>query len=205
MKIAVTAFEPFGGEKVNPSQQVLDRIGVVTDGVKVVKKVLPVSYVSAEKELLTLLREEDPDMVLCMGQAGGRAAPSFEKIAVNYDEADIPDNDGLKRSGAVIRPDGPAAYFSNLPLKKMVDNIHKENMPAYISWDAGRFICNHVFYCLMEWIHGSKPGALGGFLHLPYSTAQAAAFASRPSMSLDDMAAVAVMGLKSALGAETGE
>ncbi len=204
MKILLTGFQPFGGELQNPSAEAVSLVPDTIAGAEVVKAVLPVSYAAAETMLISLLDTIRPALALCTGQAGGRPVPMFEMLAVNIDESESPDNDGAVRCGTSVTDGGVQAYFSNLPVRAMTEGAHAAGLPCAVSWDAGRFVCNHVFYRLMEWIESGGNVAAGGFLHLPYSCGQVAGKKAAPCMNLNDMALVISAALETAAARMTG-
>jgi pyroglutamyl-peptidase len=153
--VLVTGFEPFGEHATNPSALVAKSF----DGV-----VLPVSYARAADVLRNAIDEADPDIVLCFGLADGDTAISVERFAHNLDEADVVDNEGANGSGAEIDPAGPLAYRSTLPVDEIVAALRAENIPATASRDAGGYLCNHIFYVLMQTL---GPNQIGGFVHVP--------------------------------------
>lgn len=155
MRALVTGFEPWAEHAVNPSQLIAEAL----DGV-----VLPVSYARAADTLRAALDERDPEVVVCFGLAAGDTKISVERFAHNLDEADGVDNDGAAGSGAEIDPAGPLALRSTLPVDQIVAALREADIPAGVSRDAGGYMCNHVFYALMQAL---KPGCLGGFVHVP--------------------------------------
>ena len=180
MTVLVTGFEPFGGSDVNPSQQLVEAL----DGVE--KTLLPVSYARAADELRRAVRETQPDVVLCFGQADGRTGISIERFAHNLDEASTADNDAAPGSGTAIDPAGPAAYVSTLPVDELVEALRAEGIPAAPSRDAGGFLCNHVFYVLMRVLAEELPDAVGGFVHVPLLPEQTLG-RDAPSMPLETL------------------
>ena len=167
-RVLATGFEPFGGSSVNPSQQLVEAL----DGV-VLTALLPVSYERAAAALRDAVREAEPDVVLCFGQADGRTGISIERFAHNLDEATTTDNEAAAGSGAAIDPAGPAAYPSSLPVDDLVAALRADGIPAAPSRDAGGFLCNHVFYVLMGLLEAERPEAIGGFVHVPLLPEQA--------------------------------
>ncbi len=167
-RVLVTGFEPFAGSTVNPSLELVDALDDT-----VAKAHLPVSYARAGSELRRAVREVEPDVVVCFGQADGRTGVSIERFAHNLDEASTTDNDAAAGSGTAIDPAGPAAYPSTLPVDEIVSALHAEGIPAAPSRDAGGFLCNHVFYVLMGVLASERPRAIGGFVHVPLLPEQA--------------------------------
>lgn len=155
MRVLVTGFEPFGEHATNPSALLAKSF----DGV-----VLPVSYARAADALRAAIDDADPDIVLCFGLADGDTAISVERFAHNIEEADVVDNDGARGSGAEIDPAGPLALRSTLPVDEIVAALRDDGLPASVSRDAGGYLCNHVFYVLMQTL---DPKRIGGFIHVP--------------------------------------
>ena len=183
MKLLLTAFEPFGGERVNPTMEILKGLSPRAD---VLRAVLPVTFAGAEAALTALIDGERPDIVLCLGQAGGRDRLTLERVALNLDDASIPDNAGAMPQDVPIRPDGENALFSTLPIKRLVRRVQEAGVPAAISNTAGTFVCNHVLYTAL-WLGKTRcPELRAGFLHVPYLPEQAAAN-GKPGMELSGM------------------
>ena len=191
MKILVTGFEPFGGESRNPAAEILKALPSVIGGAEIKKLLLPVVRWDAPNHLERIAGFEDPDVILSLGQAGGRAGVSVERVAVNLDDYRIPDNAGNQPQDEPIDPSGPDAYLCTLPVKKMVDAIREEGIPAEVSLSAGAFVCNHVFYCANRWMAGQGRGGKAGFIHIPYLPEQVTDKPNMPSMSLH-LSAIAV-------------
>jgi pyroglutamyl-peptidase len=191
--ILVTGFEPFGGETRNPSQEIAQALaGRVIAGRRVVGGVLPCVYGASVAELKRLLRVHRPILVVCVGQAGGRADITPERIAINVDDARIPDNAGAQPVDRPIVRGGPAAYWSSLPIKAIVVALRARSIPASVSQTAGTFVCNHVFYGLMHTLR-RRTGVRGGFIHVPFLPGQAKhGEASLPLATMVEAVAVAV-------------
>ena len=180
--VLLTGFSPFGGETINPSWDAVAALdGYRVRGHRVVARQLPVTFGESLKALRTALRETSPSLVICIGQAGGRAQLSLERIAINVDDARIPDNAGQQPIDTPIVESGPAAYFSTLPIKAMMAGLREGGFPTEISQTAGTYVCNHVFYGLMHALR-NKRSVRGGFIHIPYSPAQAAAHPGAASL-----------------------
>jgi pyroglutamyl-peptidase len=185
--LLLTGFEPFGGETVNPSWQVAQALhGTQLHGVPVVALQLPCVFGQALTVLREALQQWQPQVVLALGQAGGRCDLSLERVAINVDDARISDNAGAQPVDLPVVPGGPAAYFATLPIKAMVAALRAAGFPASVSQTAGTFVCNHVFYGLMHVLHGpaGEGGARGGFMHLPLLPEQAARHPGQPSLPL---------------------
>lgn len=188
-QVLVTGFEPFSGSSVNPSQQLVEALSG-----DLAKAVLPVSYAQAADELRRAVREAEPDVVICFGQADGRTGISIERFAHNLDEAATNDNDAVAGSGTAIDAAGSIAYPSTLPVDEIVTALRAEGIPAAPSRDAGGFLCNHVFYVLMRLLEEERPQAIGGFVHVPLLPEQALEtdVASMPLATLVRAAQVAI-------------
>ena len=192
--ILLTGFEPFGGEHVNPSWQVAQALhGSVIDSLPVRALQLPCVFGAAPAALATALRQR-PVLVLCLGQAGGRRGFSLERVAINVDDARIPDNRGQQPIDLPVVLGGAAAHFSSLPIKAIVAALQHAGWPAEVSQTAGTYVCNHVFYALMQALRRRR-GVRGGFMHLPLTPDQAGAAAGQPSLPL----AVQIDGVRVAL------
>ncbi len=188
MKVLITGFAPFGGEAVNPSYQAVEKIGDI-EGVEIIKAELSVVFGKASDEIKALTREHNPAIVIAVGQSGGRFGVTPERIAINVDDARIPDNDGNQPVDQTIMEGGSPAYFSTLPIKAMVEGIKEAGIPASVSNTAGTYVCNHIAYHLghlNETEFGGK--LLCGFIHVPYATYQVTAKPNMPSMNVDDIA-----------------
>ena len=187
-RILLTGFEPFGGDQINPSWEIAKALnGQKIAGVNIIARMLPCVFGEALKVLQQSIDEVNPDLVLALGQAGGRSDFSIERIAINIDDARIADNAGAQPIDQPVVNGAPAAYFSTLPIKTMVAGLRAAGHPASVSQTAGTFVCNHVFFGLQHALHGS--GVRSGFMHLPLLPAQAARLAGQPSMALDQMLA----------------
>jgi pyroglutamyl-peptidase len=195
--VLVTGFEPFGGEAMNPSEEIARNLhGCVIAGHAVVGAELPCVFGEANAELRRLLKAHRPVLVICVGQAGGRAAITPERVAINVDDARIADNAGVQPTDRAIVRGGPAAYFSTLPVKAIVAALRADGVPAEVSQTAGTFVCNHVFYGLMHALR-SKRGVRGGFMHVPFLPEQAKT--GQPSLSLETMVAAVSRAVETAL------
>ena len=184
--ILLTGFEPFGGESINPSWQLAQALdGEVIAGHRVVTVCLPCVFGMSLEVLHAAIAKYQPQLVLALGQGSDRSQLSLERVAINIDDARIPDNAGAQPVDAVIINDAATAYFSTLPIKAMLTALRDAGIPAEISQTAGTFVCNHVFYGLMHAL-ADQPGVRGGFLHVPYLPEQAALHPGAPSLALAD-------------------
>lgn len=172
--VLLTGFEPFGGETINPSWLAASALhGSRIAGHRVVAVQLPTAFDASLKALRRALREHVPARVIAVGQAGGREQMSLERVAINLIDARIPDNTGVRPIDLPVVDGGPDAYFATLPLKALLHALHNRGVPAVISYTAGTYVCNYVFYALMHALR-AKPRVLGGFVHVPYLPEQAA-------------------------------
>ena len=168
MAILVTAFAPFGGDARNASQEVLIALPETLGGVRLEKRLLPVSFCGATVIALGAASSLRPEAMVCLGQAGGRDAVTPERVALNLMDAAISDNDGFQPVDEPIFPDGPAAYFSTLPVKAMVEAMQRLAVPARLSDTAGTYVCNCLMYAMLHRMR--EPPC--GFIHVPYLTEQ---------------------------------
>ncbi|HIE1059167.1 TPA: pyroglutamyl-peptidase I [Serratia marcescens] len=182
-KVLITGFEPFGGERLNPSWEVVKQLNdMELVGTRIVARQLPCVFGAALEALNAAIDEVQPVMVLAVGQAGGRTDITIERVAINVDDARIPDNQGQQPVDEPIVAGGPAAYFSTLPIKAMVSSMREAGIPAAVSQTAGTYVCNHVMYGLLHRLSGQRE-VKGGFIHIPYLPEQAAAHPGSPSMA----------------------
>ncbi|HVU23678.1 MAG TPA: pyroglutamyl-peptidase I, partial [Opitutus sp.] len=164
----ITGFEPFGGDSLNPSQEIARALhGAMIAGHRVTGALLPCVFGAALEELRLQLATVKPVLTICLGLAGGRKAITPERVAINVDDARIPDNAGAQPVDRPIVRGGPAAYWSTLPVKAIVAALQERGLPAEVSQSAGTFVCNHVFYGLMHEIARHRPALRGGFVHVP--------------------------------------
>ena len=180
-KVLLTGFEPFGTASSNPSGEIVKQIS----GDSIVTAILPVTYAQSAERLLELIAKHNPDVVICLGQAEGRTQITPEKVAINLDDARLPDNAGVQRSDVKILNNGPEAYFTTLPIKEMVEAAKAAGVAASVSLSAGAFLCNHVFYVAQNNFAGTK--VRSGFVHVPLMDSQAPEFPGLPTMPLDQM------------------
>lgn len=187
MKLLVTGFDPFGGEKINPSIETVKRLPGEIAGAKIIKLEIPTVCGRSVEVIEEAIIRYDPDVILSIGQAGGRADISVERIGINVDDFRIPDNEGNQRTDEPIDPQGPDAYFVKVPVKAMAERIRERNIPASVSNTAGTFVCNHVIYGVCRLIDVKYPGKRSGFIHIPYLPQQVLDKRNTPSMSQELM------------------
>ena len=194
-KILVTGFEPFDKSSLNPSKSIVRELEQDSSLVNLETRILPVDFKSAAKLLIEKVDSAKPDVVICLGQAEGRSAITPERVAINIDDARIPDNAGNKPTDAPIVTGGPDAYFSTLPVKNLVTVIESVGAPAALSLSAGTFLCNHVFYALQHHCRDRKIES--GFIHVPLMDSQGSEFPDLPTLKLE----VLVKGIKAVVTA----
>jgi pyroglutamyl-peptidase len=187
MKALVTGFEPFGPDAANPSREAVLRLSSRLGDLTIETRIVPTVFGRAIAALEDAIVTTQPDIVLGVGLAGGRAELSLERVAINVDDARIVDNGGRQPVDRPIVPGGPAAYFANLPIKAVVTALRDAGLPAAVSNSAGTFVCNHVFYGLMRLAATRFPSIRAGFLHVPNLPSQAARLPGTPSMALDQI------------------
>ena len=181
-RILLTGFEPFHKSLLNPSQEIIKRISHRS---LVAKEVLPVTFGEASQKLISLINQHKPTVVISLGQAEGRKEITPERIAVNIDDARIPDNAGNSPKERAIVAGGPDAYFTTLPIKNLVEKLNENRIPASISLSAGTFVCNHIFYAMQH--HCGGKAIKSGFIHLPLMNEQASEFPGLPTMQIEEM------------------
>ncbi|MBY0597513.1 pyroglutamyl-peptidase I [Bacillus bingmayongensis] len=183
--VLLTGFEPFGGEEINPAWEVAKQLdGQVIGDYKIISKQVPTVFHKSLQVLQSYIEEIEPELVVCIGQAGGRPDITVERVAINVDDARIADNEGNQPIDEPIIKEGPAAYWSTLPMKAIVKKLREEGIPASVSQTAGTFVCNHLFYGLMHMLAKEENEAGGGFIHIPFLPEQASSHPGQPSMSL---------------------
>ncbi len=197
MKLLLTAFEPFGGESLNSAQEAVKLIPDRLGDADIVKCFVPTVFAESVPTVADAIERHRPDAVLCIGQAGGRAQLTPERVAINLDDARIPDNAGRQPVDEAIFRDGDNAYFSTLPVKAMRAAIRKAGIPSELSCTAGTFVCNHLMYGVLYTLERSYPGVRGGFMHVPFIPSQVQENSGVPSLPLPDI----VRGIEAAIAA----
>ena len=185
--VLVTAFEPFGGDMINPTRLILERLPGSICGAEIKKLLLPVEFIRAGTLAVYEAARLRPDAVVCLGQAGGRSAVTPELTAYNLADARIPDNAGRQPSGEPIEPGGPESVDSRLPVWDVIAHIRALGLPAQISFSAGRYVCNDLMYRVLRGVDGSIPA---GFIHVPFMREQVEGVPERenaPFMESEDM------------------
>ena len=197
MKILLTAFEPFGGDTLNPAQEAVKLVKGSIKGAEIVKVDVPVVFNKAGEVVYEAMKKENPDVVLCIGQAGGRFGITPERVAINLQDGRIADNAGEQPIDVKCKEDGKIAYFTKLPVKAMVQYIKEAGVPASVSYTAGTFVCNDLMYAVLYYIDKEFPDMKGGFMHVPFLHEQVMARPNTPSLSTQDI----VKGIEAAIAA----
>lgn len=196
MKILVTGFDPFGEDKINPAIESVKKLPDEIKGVKIIKLEIPTVYMKSLKKIDEAIKEYNPDVILSIGQAGGRPDITVERVGINVDDYRIKDNEGNQPIDTKIYDDGENAYFSNLPIKAIVENIRKNNIPASISNTAGTFVCNHVLYGVQYLLDKKYPNKKSGFIHIPFLPEQVISRPNTPSMSISTIVKALTLALE---------
>jgi pyroglutamyl-peptidase len=202
--VLLTGFDPFDGAAINPSWEAVRRLdGWTGEGFRVEVRELPCVFGDAAEALRGVVDALRPDLVIAVGQAGGRPEISIERIAINVDDARIPDNAGRQPVDLPIVAGGPAAYFTTLPIKAMAAAIRARGIKAGVSQTAGTFVCNHVFYALMHHLRERGQAVKAGFIHVPFLPEQAAAWPTpTPDMALEDIVSALRVAVEVALATD---
>jgi len=184
-RVLLTGFEPFAGDQINPSARIVEALaGVDVAGSRIEGRVLPCVFGQAIAVAIRAIEQTSPVLVMALGQAGGRTGISVERVAINVDDARIPDNAGAQPIDQPIVANGPAAYFSTLPIKAMVAALRERGVAASVSQTAGTFVCNHVFYGVRHHL-AERPDVRAGFVHVPWLPEQVVAKPGEPSLPLE--------------------
>ena len=184
MKVLITGFDPFGGEKINPAWEAVKALPDNIDGIEVVKLQITTVFKKSAKKLFENIDSVKPDVVICVGQAGGRYEFSVERVAINIDDGRIPDNDGYQPVDSPVFEDGENAYFSTLPIKAIVEEVKKVGIPSAVSNTAGTYVCNHIMYSLLYYLNKNNLNIKGGFIHVPFIPEQVVEKKNTPYMEL---------------------
>lgn len=197
MKLLITGFDPFGNENINPAWEAVKLLPSKIENVEVIKLQIPTVFKKSINTILEGAKEHKPDVIICVGQAGGRYDLTIERVAINLDDARIKDNEDNQPIDESIYTDGQDAYFTSLPLKAIVKEIQNNNIPASISNTAGTYVCNHVMYGVLYHIEKDAIAKKGGFIHVPFIPQQVLDKKNMPSMDLKTI----VKGLEAAIKA----
>lgn len=187
-KVLLTGFEPFGGASFNPSGAVVEEIGADgINGVEIITAVLPVEFKRSAEILIDLIKTHQPSVVISLGQAEGRDFIGPEQVAINLADARIADNAGVKLENQKVDPNAADGYFSTLPIRAIVGAISALGINAKVSYSAGAFICNEIFFTAQSFLQASA--VISGFIHLPLAPNQSPEFPGLPTMPLEDQVA----------------
>lgn len=202
-KILITGFDPFDHAAINPAYEAVKLVPDTIDGVEIIKAEIPtVAYKGIDK-VVELIGEHQPDVVLNVGQAGGRFNLTPEKVAINLNDFRIKDNEGNQPLDCPIYEDAPNAYFTTLPIKAMVAAIKKVGVPSTVSYSAGSFVCNQVMYGVLHHIAVNKLPIKAGFIHVPYMTEQTLEMKNQPSLSLQQLGTGLTASIEAIINNET--
>lgn len=189
MKVLITGFEPFGGEKINPAWEAVKALPDTIAGAEIIKMEIPTVFSKSVPAVEAGIRKHQPDVVISVGQAGGRSCITVEQVAINLADARIADNAGEQPVDESVQPDGPAAYFATIPAKEIVKNVRAHGIPCHISYTAGTYVCNYVMYRVLHLAAAGYPGIRAGFIHVPFAAEQAVDKpAGTPFMPLETIA-----------------
>ena len=199
MKVLITGFDPFGGEKINPAWEAVKGIKDTIEGAEIIKLEIPTVFNKSIEKVKEAMELEKPDIVLCIGQAGGRYDITIERVAINVDDARIEDNEKNQPIDIPVFEDGENAYFSNLPIKAMVEEIKGQGIPASISNSAGTFVCNHIMYGVLYHINKTYKNMRGGFIHVPFINEQVLDKKNQPYMPVEHITKALEAAIKAAV------
>ena len=188
-KLLISGFEPFGGEKINPSWEAVSLLPDKINGYEITKILLPVVFGRAAEKMMNEAEKICPDVIIAVGQAGGRDAITPELVGINLRHGSIPDNAGNQPNDEPIIKGGENAYFSTLPVRKMAERINEAGIPSRVSYSAGAYVCNDLLYTLLS--HFEKSETRVGFIHIPYSKEQG----KEPCMELENI----ILAIKTAI------
>lgn len=183
----MTGFDPFGKDQINPAIEAVKYLPRQIGGTQIISLEIPTIFDKCVEVVRDVVLKEKPDYILSIGQAGGRAELTPERVAINIDDARIADNAGIQPIDRKIQEKGDHAYFSQLPIKAMVEYIQKENIPASVSNTAGTFVCNHIMYQTLFMTATEFPEIKAGFMHIPFIPEQVIHRPNTASMSLDNI------------------
>ena len=172
MKVLITGFDPFGGEPINPAYESVKLLPDKIADAEVIKLEIPTVFSKSAQIVEEKIIEHKPNLVISVGQAGGRVGITVERVAINLAEARIPDNEGVQLIDQRIAEQGPAAYFATIPVREVVENVRERGIPCDISYSAGAYLCNWIMYSVLHMAATKYPGLIAGFIHVPYADEQ---------------------------------
>ncbi len=187
MKVLITGFDPFGDQPINPAYEAVKKLPATIAGAEIVKLEIPTVDQKGLAKVIEQIEIEQPDVVINVGQAGGRFNISPEKVAINFNNFRIKDNEGNQPLNQAISQTGETAYFTTLPVNKMVEEMQKAGIPSTVSYTAGTFVCNQVMYGVLEHVTTNQLPIRAGFIHIPYMMEQACKIGNVASLSLETL------------------
>ena len=203
-KVLITGFDPFGGEKINPAYEAVKLLPDEIGGAKIIKKEIPTVFQKGPEAVYEAIQENQPNFVLCIGQAGGRSQVTPEWVGINFRNARIADNEGNQPLQTSVVENGPEAYFTMLPVFRMVEKMKKNGIPASVSYTAGTYVCNDVMYSVLHYCHTEFKDVKSGFMHVPFATEQTVNQpAGTPGMNLKDIAKAIELSVEAMLESDT--
>lgn len=202
-KVLITGFDPFDKEPINPAYEAIKGLEDEIAGAKIIKVEIPTVSYKAINKTIELIESEQPDIVINVGQAGGRFGITPEKVGINLNDFRIKDNEGNQPLDCKIAEDGAPAYFTTLPVKAMVESIKAAGLPSSLSYSAGTFVCNQVMYGVAHYIADNNLDIKSGFIHIPFMTEQVIEKKNQPSLSLAQLTIGLEAAITAALNNET--
>ncbi|ACD51641.1 pyroglutamyl-peptidase I [Clostridium botulinum] len=199
MKVLITGFDPFGGESINPALEAVKKLPNTISNAEIIKLEIPTVFKKSLEKIEANILAHKPDIVISIGQAGGRFGITPERVAINIDDARIEDNEKNQPIDLKVFEDGENAYFTTLPIKAMVKEMQESGIPSSVSNSAGTFVCNHVMYGVLYMINKKYPNIKGGFIHVPYIPSQVVSKPNMPSMSIEDISKGLELSVKAAV------
>ncbi|NFG23102.1 pyroglutamyl-peptidase I [Clostridium botulinum] len=199
MKVLITGFDPFGGESINPALEAVKKLPNTISNAEIIKLEIPTVFKKSLEKIEANILAHKPDIIISIGQAGGRFGITPERVAINIDDARIEDNEKNQPIDLKVFEDGENAYFTTLPIKAMVKEIQESGIPSSVSNSAGTFVCNHVMYGVLYMINKKYPNIKGGFIHVPYIPSQVVNKPNMPSMSIEDISKGLELSVKAAV------
>ncbi len=199
MKVLITGFDPFGGESINPALEAVKKLPNTISNAEIIKLEIPTVFKKSLEKIEANILAHKPDIVISIGQAGGRFGITPERVAINIDDARISDNEKNQPIDLKVFEDGENAYFTTLPIKAMVKEMQESGIPSSVSNSAGTFVCNHVMYGVLYMINKKYPNIKGGFIHVPYIPSQVVNKPNMPSMSIEDISKGLELSVKAAV------
>ena len=196
MKVLITGFDPFGGESVNPAYEAVKMLPDEISGAEIVKLEIPTEFVRSGDMVCNAIDNFSPDVVINVGQAGGRSCVTVEKVAINCEDARVPDNAEYSPHDVKVKDDGPDAYFATLPVVEIVKETNALSIPCEMSYTAGTYVCNSVMYNVLHYVATKGLKIKAGFIHVPYAAEQAVTKKQIPYMKVQDIADVLKVAIK---------